>query len=88
MRLLFFTSLLLFSVELFSQQNIGFKTGDLRSPQVNADHTVTFRLLLEHIDAENVTVKGDWEQNNGLIRMTKDSNDLWSCTTPPLQSDI
>lgn len=88
MRRLLFIYLLFCSISLFSQQNIGFEIGDLRSPQVNTDNTVTFRLLLKYLNAENVTVKGDWEQNNGFIQMEKDSSGIWSCTTPPLTSGL
>ena len=71
---------------LKAQQNIGYKQGNIVSPQINDGNTITFRINAPL--AQSVTVKGDWEANEGLGQMTKDANGIWSFTTPSLPSDL
>ena len=69
-----------------AQQNIGFRAEKIISPQVNSDNTVTFRLNAPK--AKSVSVKGDWEANDGVGTMKKDKEGLWEYTTPVLPSEM
>ncbi|HEY2581184.1 MAG TPA: esterase, partial [Mucilaginibacter sp.] len=69
-----------------AQQNVGYKQGNIVSPQINDDHTITLRLNAPL--AQSVTVKGDWEADGGVGQMTKDNNGVWSFTTASLPSDM
>ncbi len=51
------------------------------SPEVSADHKVTFRIQAPKATA--VTVQGDW----GSEKLVKDDNGLWSVTVGPLTPD-
>lgn len=55
----------------------------LQSPEVNADRTVTFQLYAPN--ATSVTVSGDF---GSLIILTKDTQNIWSATTEPLEPAI
>lgn len=68
-----------------AQQNVGFRATDLVSPQVNADHTVTFRLIAPK--AESVKVVGDWA-GESAIAMVKTPDGVWEATTMPLVSEM
>ena len=84
----------LFSVLLFSmialmldaQQNISFREGNLVSPQINGDNTVTFRLNAPK--AKKVSVMGDWEANEGKGDMKKSKSGIWEYTTTVLPSEM
>ena len=54
---------MLVAMGMSAQQNISFREGDIVSPQVNDDHTVTFRVKAPK--AKSVKILADWEQNNG-----------------------
>lgn len=54
----------------------------LVSPEVNADHSVTFRFLAPNAKAVAVGIEG-----RQLARMTKDAQGVWSVTTEPLAPD-
>lgn len=69
-----------------AQQNINNNGEKIVSPQVNDNKTVTFHLKAP--SAKSVTVKGDWEVNNGEGRMKKDKNGVWTYTTPVLPSEM
>lgn len=69
-----------------AQQNINAKAEKVVSPQVNANKTVTFRLQAP--SAKVVTVKGDWEANNGVGTMKKGKDGVWTYTTPVLPSEM
>ncbi|EFU29599.1 esterase [Segatella buccae] len=69
-----------------AQQNIGFRAEKIISPQVNSDNTVTFRLNAPK--AKSVSVKGDWEANDGVGTMKKGKEGLWEYTTPVLPSEM
>lgn len=59
-----------------------------RSPEINADNSVTFRLLAPN--ASEVMVRGDWQEgfNAPGIKMNKDEKGVWSVTIPPLQPEL
>lgn len=67
----FFTTALALcmAATVHAQQNVGFKTSQVKSPIVNADKTVTFSLVAPQ--AKAVTVNGDWEANKGKGEMKK-----------------
>ena len=67
MKTLMVALLAIASSTAIAQQNINNNGEKTVSPQVNADKTVTFRLLAPK--AKSVTVKGDWEVNNGTGKM-------------------
>src|SRR5689334_8644162 len=56
---------------------------EIKSPQVNADHTVTFRFF--DPGAQKVTVNVEGAKP---LEMTKDSHGVWSATTSALDPEI
>lgn len=79
-----FILLTLLPLSLFAQQNIGHKTETVRSPEVNPDGSVTFRLYAPK--AHNVGVIGDWI--NGISPLTEGEGGVWEYTTAPLPSEL
>ena len=69
-----------------AQQNVSFREGNVVSPQVNADNSVTFRVRAPQ--AESVSVLGDWAADKGVGTMTKDADGVWTYTTPVLPSEM
>ena len=69
-----------------AQQNVGFRQGAVISPEVNEDHTVTFRVNAPN--ATEVTVFGDWAAEKGIIRLEKNSKGIWENTTTVLPSEM
>ena len=69
-----------------AQQNVGFRQGAVISPEVNEDHTVTFRVNAPN--ATEVTVFGDWAADKGIIRLEKNSKGIWENTTTALPSEM
>jgi enterochelin esterase-like enzyme len=57
----------------------------LRSPDIHADRTVTFRLLAPK--AAEVTLNGSWDNGTNL-KMTKDEAGIWSTTIGPLAPQL
>ena len=57
----------------------------LRSPEIQPDRTVTFRLLAPK--ATEVTLNGSWD-NGTDIKMTKDDAGVWSATVGPLAPQL
>ena len=55
------------------------------SPEIHADHTVTFRLSAPK--ANEVTLNGSWEGARDL-KMTKDDGGIWSTTIGPLGEQL
>lgn len=55
-----------------------------RSPELATDRTATFRLRAAK--AQEVYVNGQWP--NGRVAMTKDTNDVWSVTTGPIEPGV
>lgn len=74
------------SLMAFAQQNTSYREGDIQSPVVNADGTVTF--IVNAPKAKNVEVRGDWEALNGVGKMKKDKKGIWTYTTPALPSEM
>ena len=68
------------AIHAFAQQNVGFKTDKVEPLVINPDNSVTF--YVEAPKAKSVSVKGDWEANEGNGQMTKGKNGIWSYTTP------
>lgn len=85
-RLILSGLMVLVTVVAMAQQNIGFKQGPVKSPVVNSDNTVTFRLSAPK--AKTVTVIGDWEADNGRGKMKKGKDGVWEFTTPVLPSEM
>jgi enterochelin esterase-like enzyme len=56
----------------------------VRSPQILADHRVTFQLRAPR--AMEVVVAGQWP--NGRAAMTKDANEVWSVTVGPVPAGV
>ena len=56
------------------------------SPQVNADRTVTLRLLAPK--ADEVTITGEILNGASPQAMTKDAEGVWTATLGPLPPDI
>lgn len=56
----------------------------VRSPEVNADGTVTFRLRAPK--ADEVVLSGQWP--DGRKPMTKDTNEVWSVTVGPIEPGV
>ena len=85
-RLALLAALLLPLSMAFAQQNVGFRTDKVEPLVINPDNSVTF--YVEAPKAKSVSVKGDWEANEGNGQMTKGKNGTWSYTTPPLPSEM
>src|SRR5579863_4836217 len=58
----------------------------VRSPEVNPDRTVTFRLRAPQASA--VELVGEVLQGKGPQEMTKDADGIWSVTIGPLPPEI
>ena len=56
----------------------------VRSPEVQTDRSVTFRL--QAAKASEVVVNGQWP--NGRAAMTKGSNEVWSVTVGPVEPGV
>ncbi len=83
-------SCLLFCSVLTAQQALFGRGYDIISPQVHANHSVTFRLMAPN--AKEVKLTGDFIPSKGWIpgseAMVKDEKGIWSYTTKPLPSDL
>jgi len=62
------------------------QTAPLQSPEVSADHHVTFRLLAPK--ASDVTLTGDWLGATPPPKLTKDERGVWSVTLGPFEPSI
>src|SRR5436189_5951501 len=58
----------------------------VRSPEVQADRKVTFRILAP--EAKAVTINGDWMPPSTQVPLIKDDHGVWSVTLGPLASGI
>lgn len=74
------------AISAAAQQNVGFRAGTVVSPQVNADNTVTFRLIAP--EAKSVVVVGDWEADGGRGTMTRGADGVWEFSTAKLPSEM
>ncbi len=79
----------LLSTESLAQQSL-FRESPIISPQINADHSVTFRLRAPL--AKTVTISGTWMQSEGVNRPSKNltpgADTVWTYTTEVLPSDM
>ncbi|MFN8258999.1 MAG: alpha/beta hydrolase-fold protein [Bacteroidales bacterium] len=78
-----------FQIEAVSQQAL-WGGQDIVSPEINADNSVTFRLMAPN--AREVKISGGWMPAQGWTPgselMKKDEKGLWTYTTQPLPSDL
>jgi enterochelin esterase family protein len=58
----------------------------LVSPEISADHKVTFRIYAPK--ASEVTVRGDWMTTMEPVKLTKDEQGVWSASVSPLTPDF
>lgn len=81
---------LLIVLFLALQTAIAQTSGEMVSPEINPDNSVTFRI--EAKNAKSVMVQADFVRDSGSdndrATMTKDENGVWSFTSPKLASDL
>jgi enterochelin esterase-like enzyme len=58
----------------------------LVSPEVQSDKRVTFRIYAPK--AAEVTLRGDWMEGPGTVKLEKDDKGVWSATVGPLAPDF
>lgn len=58
----------------------------LKSPEVSADHHVTFRIFAPK--ASGVTLTGDWLGSEPSPKLNKDEHGIWSITLGPFEPSI
>ncbi len=90
MKNLFLTLCLgLITLTLSAQQDI-FMSNPIVSPEINADHSVTFRISAP--EASEVSVSGSMDANNAFADITfdmeKGEDGIWTVTTPVLDSEM
>jgi enterochelin esterase-like enzyme len=56
------------------------------SPEVQSDGRVTFRITAPK--ASEVTLRGDWMETPGPVKLQKDEKGVWSVTLGPLRPDF
>lgn len=82
-RLLIALAALAITVATMAQQALGPGTG-LVSPEINPDHSVTFRLFAPK--AISVKVTGDFTP--GIADLIEGKDGVWTYTTPPLEGEL
>ncbi len=85
-RLLFLALLIAFVGNIRAQETIMFNTGNIVSPEIKNDQTVTFRFLAPN--AQKVEVEGSFLKQNRRAALTKDERGVWSFTTEVLQPEM
>lgn len=85
-RLLFLALLIAFEENARAQETIMFNTGNIVSPEIKNDQTVTFRFLAPN--AQKVEVEGSFLKQNRRAALTKDERGVWSFTTEVLQPEM
>ena len=73
----------LFAVTGFAQQAL-FSRNVVKSPEINADNSVTFRLHAP----KAITVQLTGDCVDGVVSMKEDSLGVWSYTTPKLEPEL
>ena len=58
----------------------------LVSPEVHSDKRVTFRIYAPK--ASEVSLRGDWMEGPGVVKLEKDEKGVWSSTVGPLTPDF
>ena len=79
-----FTLLLALTISLFSDVNAQQNAPAFESPEVHADHSVTFRYLAPN--AKEVKLSAQFAK--GLLAMTKDERGVWSVTATSVKPDM
>ena len=89
--------IILYSMATFAQQAL-FGGAPIVSPEVKADHTVTFRIQAPAADSVQITgdflptvkLKTQWGMMDvpGTAKLTKDEKGIWTFTSQPLASDL
>ena len=89
--------MLFLSISSFSQQAL-WGGAQIISPEVNPDHSVTFRFMAPRADTVRITgdflptekIKTKWGEFDGpgKANLTKDDKGLWSFTSKQLASDL
>ncbi|RZJ80260.1 MAG: esterase [Flavobacterium sp.] len=74
------------SVGVYAQENLNFgQQKEITSPQINADKTVTFRIMAPN--ATKVELQGDLLEK-GTAPMVKQAGGVWTYTTTSLASEL
>ncbi|HSF53228.1 MAG TPA: hypothetical protein VLA71_05725, partial [Algoriphagus sp.] len=73
-------------IAVLAQEISAMQAPQVVSPEVNADKSVTFRVLSEK--ANEVTLNGSWMGFRETIPLTKGELGVWSVTTKPLPSSM
>jgi enterochelin esterase family protein len=82
--LLMFLSCLM-TISAIAQETVRMNTGNIKSPEVNNDGTVTFRLNAPQ--AKDVTLLGSFLSQQGA-KMQKDAKGLWTFTSEKLKPEL
>ena len=73
------------AMSMMAQETVMRNTGNIKSPEVNNDGTVTFRLYAPK--AQEVKLQGSFLSQRG-VEMQNDGNGLWSYTSEKLWSEL
>ena len=73
------------AMTMMAQETVMRNTGNIKSPEVNNDGTVTFRLYAPK--AQEVKLQGSFLSQRG-VEMQNDGNGLWSYTSEKLWSEL
>lgn len=74
------------STQNYAQEISAMQAPRVVSPEVNADNSVTFRLLSEK--ANEVTLNGSWMGFRETLPLTKGEQGVWSVTIQPLPASM
>lgn len=88
-RLLFLVFLIAFVGSTQAQETIRTNTGNIVSPEIANDNSVTFRMFAPN--AQKVEIEGNFlprTGRGGRTAMTKDERGVWSYKTAPLQPEM
>lgn len=86
MKILLFLVLMAFTVFAQTPQRQPTPNDTLVSPEVLADKRVTFRIYAPK--ATEVTLRGDWMEGAGTVKLEKNDQGVWSATVGPLGPDF
>ena len=84
-KLLLMFLLCIIAISAKAQETVMMNTGDIKSPEVNNDGTVTFRLNAPQ--AKDVVLLGSFLSQQGE-KMQKDANGLWTFTSEKLKPEL
>jgi enterochelin esterase-like enzyme len=77
---------LIISPNTFAGQRQPTPNDTLVSPEVHSDRRVTFRIYAPK--ASEVTLRGDWMEGPGVLKLERDDKGIWSATAGPLAPDF